>query len=878
MVSPQAVTMPLYLWIAVGIALAALAIGLMIKARLGGEPVREELAGTSVAFVPRSPEPILTTGESEPSAIPIDSSFRSVPHGEEMNNPTESSRTTRDADLRRSSRIERPVSLVVLATNRRGETFQERTSAVSVNLHGCRYSSRHDVAPEGWVTLQVTGTDGATSRPVRARVRSLFSPQTPRELCQVGVELETPGNVWGIPAPPEDWQRLTGTTEANSRGLEAVAPLPEPASQAVPFFERQPAAAERRAEVTVFPGPPAASTETPASNTLPPSKAERVVVTADQLLQVLQGKVQLAAEKAVRDSLSAQLEEAVQSALGRMEEGWKAHARHTEEFSATRLAEVQGVWEKELVVYRSRAEEISRRMEALNLNSQRALQETQKFIQRFADETAPALHAGLNDSFGRAHGEFEARAAQISSQHQAQLAESAKLAVEQARSELDRTVAEARSLITSAGAGPSEQRVAAMLDSLRAEVSDRLEQRLSELSSGMEQQQEIVRHRANDIARQLEGLALETRQARSQQEQSLSEVRSLLSSVSPGIAEERLAALLDSLKQEASAQFEQRLAELARSSEKEQDLARQRTSAVARELEGLSAEFHQSWSEHHQSLAEIRSLMANAKTGISDEQLDAHLHAAREQLLSHLEWRLGEVSGHSENLFGQLRHRADELAGQLETFSTETRGQLAETRNLVEQASREVQPQPLSVIAQSVDRATEAFETAAARVSDRHLVRLMEQKHSVSQQVTLELEARASETRVLLERAANSTLEEFRRRVETQIDLIIAEATERVASSLASLDAESRAAGEARRRTLEADVARAAEQSTMEFRSGIKAFLYSCLVAAVSAVDQHAETTLAGLSHEPGAALRSLAASGDPAAAEDPEPPKAASA
>ena len=111
----------------------------------------------------------------------------------------------------------------------------------------------------------------------------------------------------------------------------------------------------------------------------------------------------------------------------------------------------------------------------------------------------------------------------------------------------------------------------------------------------------------------------------------------------------------------------------------------------------------------------------------------------------------------------------------------------------------------------------------------------------------LELEARASETRSLLQKAANNILEEFRRRVEVQIDLVTQEATERVASTLASLDAESRAACEARKHLLESEVARAAEQSTAEFRSGIKAFLYSCLVAAVSAVDQHAQTTLAGL-------------------------------
>ena len=123
----------------------------------------------------------------------------------------------------------------------------------------------------------------------------------------------------------------------------------------------------------------------------------------------------------------------------------------------------------------------------------------------------------------------------------------------------------------------------------------------------------------------------------------------------------------------------------------------------------------------------------------------------------------------------------------------------------------------------------------------------------MAREAALELEARASEARALLEKAANGTLDEFRRRLESQIDFITAEATERVTSALSSLDAESRAAIEARRRTVESEVARAAEQSATEFRSGIKAFLYSCLVAAVSAVDQHAQNTLAGLEKDPAA-------------------------
>jgi hypothetical protein len=114
------------------------------------------------------------------------------------------------------------------------------------------------------------------------------------------------------------------------------------------------------------------------------------------------------------------------------------------------------------------------------------------------------------------------------------------------------------------------------------------------------------------------------------------------------------------------------------------------------------------------------------------------------------------------------------------------------------------------------------------------------------------LAACAAESRALLQTAASATLEEFRRQMQVHVDLVISEATQRVMSSLASLDADSRSAIETRRRSIETDIARATEQSTEQFRSGMKAFLYSCLVAAVGAVDEHAKVTLDGLKDHKG--------------------------
>ena len=42
---------------------------------------------------------------------------------------------------------------------------------------------------------------------MRAQVRSIDPPMSPRELYQIGVELESPANLWGVSTPPDDCQR-----------------------------------------------------------------------------------------------------------------------------------------------------------------------------------------------------------------------------------------------------------------------------------------------------------------------------------------------------------------------------------------------------------------------------------------------------------------------------------------------------------------------------------------------------------------------------------------------------------------------------------------------------------------------------------------------
>jgi len=488
-------------------------------------------------------------------------------------------------ESRRSTRIDRTVPLVVVGQTKLGLSFQERTSAVSLNLHGCRYPSRHDYAVGSWIGLQVLEANGENAAPVmRAQVRSIHPPMSPRELYQIGVELEAPANVWGVPSPPDDWLRLLGVdTSKTHDAAVAESSAAEPEHSHSPEASTAPAPAAARSMPPA--GPEYRSTGVASFPSQPPQvapKSERVVITSDQLVAAVQGKLQAAAEKAVQTAINAHLTDAVRQSLNKMDEVCKT-----------------------------------------------------------------SIH-------------------------------------------------------------------------------------------------QIEQH--------------------------------------------------------------------------------------------------------------------------SQERLEVMMRTAREEMMGRMEARLAEDRTRWEEMQQSFQARTTELSQRLESLAGETQRSLTDAQGVLSRVGTEVEPRILDRLNQSIARAADDFEAAATRVSDRQLVRLMEDKQMVTREAAAQLQAYSADIRAQLQTNAHTTMEEFKRQTEVQVDLIISEATQRVMSQLAALDAESRAAIESRRRSIEGDIAHATEQSTEQFRTGMKAFLYSCLVAAVGAVDEHAKTTLDGLK-DPAKALREGTISTEVAAA-----------
>jgi hypothetical protein len=79
-----------------------------------------------------------------------------------------------------------------------GQPFEERTTTLAYNSHGCRYTSTHHLPRNSWVTLELpaSATGATQSDPLRARVAWVQRPHSIRDFFQIAVELETPANVW----------------------------------------------------------------------------------------------------------------------------------------------------------------------------------------------------------------------------------------------------------------------------------------------------------------------------------------------------------------------------------------------------------------------------------------------------------------------------------------------------------------------------------------------------------------------------------------------------------------------------------------------------------------------------------------------------------
>lgn len=124
--------------------------------------------------------------------------------------------------IRRSTRL--PLEVPVRLTSLDGATsFSEQCNTNLVNAHGCGVIVTRAIAPGSHLRIEiVAGKQSAT-----ARVAEVVHLGGDPETWLVGLELDVPGNFWGIQYAPSDWKiepKVEADIDANPEASPATSP------------------------------------------------------------------------------------------------------------------------------------------------------------------------------------------------------------------------------------------------------------------------------------------------------------------------------------------------------------------------------------------------------------------------------------------------------------------------------------------------------------------------------------------------------------------------------------------------------------------------------------------------------------------------------
>jgi len=139
--------------------------------------------------------------------------------------------------LRRSTRLNAAVPITVMGVDSYRGPYREEVSTLAVSCHGCRYESKHDVLTNSWVMLELNGRKhGAGPVSARGLVKWVKRSGETAGVYETAIELEDPGNIWGLDSPPQDWitfceARLQQPAAAKSKPF--AVPKPEPAAKLI---------------------------------------------------------------------------------------------------------------------------------------------------------------------------------------------------------------------------------------------------------------------------------------------------------------------------------------------------------------------------------------------------------------------------------------------------------------------------------------------------------------------------------------------------------------------------------------------------------------------------------------------------------------------
>jgi hypothetical protein len=583
-------------------------------------------------------------------------------------------------ERRRSERLSESLPLIVRGIDLLGQPFEERTTTLAFNLHGCRYTSKHHLPRNTWVTLDLpqgmaqglaqeaaqakegtnAGMDarGNLRTPLRARVAWVQRPHSIRDFFQIAVELESPANIWGTDAAEWNNAATASPEPANppARSIPGFNERPETnvtarnLGNSMDHFKTEAEVDSREAQAAA----PAAAHEF-AREAM--HLAEAAPAGDNPLLRELRAELDRQAKDAVLAAAEQAREEVLQTAA--------ATARER----------------------RSSAEELFAKWKS-EIEKMQAVARDELFAQVSAkqDEALGTLKSGFDEKFGQARELL----GEITRQAEALRAESDN--AQEATSQVVRALLQleaADAARANQAAGPSKEEIAAQEDALAA-WRQRLESEMtvpqgqwnellqSSLDNNLQRMVEQLAERSQDVLRNAEQKMTERLgEMRQPFAQAAAEARETFSGIQSSLEQEVMKARssLAEVKQVAS-RTEEFSAQLEAAS---QDTVNELHRRLERILDAQTAEMHRRMENLSADVAQRAVPVLDSLSHQFQERAVAEAEAKLAPHLQRVPALLHELEAREVQLEDSLRLHRERLRQVSENNQREVAGQVAGT-------------------------------------------------------------------------------------------------------------------------------------------------------------------------------------------------------
>ena len=779
---------------------------------------------------------------------------------------------------RRSERISESIPLIVRGIDLLGQPFEERTSTLALNLHGCRYSSKHHLPRNSWVTLEAPR--GGEMRNVRARVAWIQRPHSVREFFQIGVELESPANIWGMDCAPESWQEAANAPSpeqenpwATKETIMSMSDMTNPSSQ----FE------------------PASSAFAPAAATEPEP--------GNPLLHDWKAEIEREASRAA-ESAAAQAGDRIRVAIGELETFSSGLSAKQDEFLGALRAEFEG----SLTQARELLHELDRKAAALRAENDAAAESTSRMAQARLqyEATEAAVSAKLNNG---APQEEPAPNMELAAINWRERLESEMAAAQTQWNELLQfSLDDSVERLAQQLAGRSEEVLRGTESTIAgrfAELSDPLAQLTSEaretlagLRSALDQEIAQARSSLSEIEHSASRLKDYSGQLESASHDALNELHRRLENILEAHtdemrqrvdrlaaeAHERLRPELDSLGQQLS---DRTIADLqskvAPHVERVPELLRELS---ARELQAetslrLYRERLRQVTENNQSeaSAQLASTLADLRNDFESarrealakwtEELDAGgvraSHAAAESIGRSSEWFQQEARARMQVLAEQtlatatttFEEKTAEAARRLEArLEEQTAARVAQIHQQLDGVTNQLSGRAQGEIAAAAEAAASSFGQVLRNISDEESAQFTRTSRAILAERQHEFEQFTAGAMQNLEANAAASVDRFHAQMASQVQASVGEGRSAIASEFAAMVEGFRADRETYKNEWAAGLDQLSADAVAKHQERLQATSDSWVVSSVRRLNEHGQSAVESLIRSADKSLR----------------------